>query len=880
MNSTCSEKWKKYFLNPLLVIGFAMLTSDLYSIAIIKKVIATGADHSIALCDDGPVLTWGKNDKGQLGDSSLVDTNTAVQVYGLYNVVSIAAGYDHTMALKSDSTVWTWGDNFYGQLGDSSNITSIVPVQVYGLNDIIAIESYGQHSIALKSDGTVWTWGANWYGQLGDSTIVNSNVPVQVYGLSNITSIATGEYHSMALRNDSTLWVWGDDYYGQLGDSATGFNKEQIIPIKVDRISKVIAIAAGETHSMVLLANGEIWMWGDGGQGQLGNGKINSFVSVPNQVVGLSNVISISTGWRHSMAIRNDSTVWVWGDNSRNQLANNTKTLDSIPAQITSLQNIVAISSGGWHGLALKDDGTIFSWGYNLNGQLGDSGNTNQVTPVEVQISCNVTNKRIVDFSADKLVICKGETINFTNLSTGTIINNDWDFGDGGSSFATNPVYTYNVPGTYDVKLVGYYFDNPDSTAKTAYITVVDSLSLDLGNDTTTSNSITLDAGNTGASSYNWSTGSVNQTIVADSSGTYWVAVTNACGTLSDTINITVSATDSVWPGDVNYNGIANVWDILSIGVAYNTTGPPRDSIDTKWKGHDAQNWSPAFNNGTNYKHADCDGNGTIEVADALAISANYGKTHAKSSIQTNYKPGNPDLYFEILDNDIAPGTLVEISIQLGRDTVLANSVCGIAFSVLYNAELIDSGTVKMDFDTSWIGDIADTSLLTIEQDLFLQERIDIGLIRTNQKDTSGFGEIAKLRYVVTDNISGKTLIRDTIQLSFSNVVVISCNEDTVPVNTLINEIIIVDTTLAISEDPKWDTGINIYPNPVNHLLKIEHTGVQINFISLYDPFGKLLYMGSLINNTLDLSTYPSGLYYLLVHTSNSRIMSKISVIH
>jgi alpha-tubulin suppressor-like RCC1 family protein len=126
---------------------------------------------------------------------------------------TVAGGYNHTVVLKTtDGSVWCWGTNGSGQLGDSSNTQRKTPVQSGSLTGVAAVAAGANHTLALKSDGTVWAWGANASGQLGDNSTTARNAPVQVLvsatpttALSGIIAIAAGDNHSVALKNDGTV---------------------------------------------------------------------------------------------------------------------------------------------------------------------------------------------------------------------------------------------------------------------------------------------------------------------------------------------------------------------------------------------------------------------------------------------------------------------------------------------------------------------------------------------------------------------------------------------------------------------------------------------------------------------------------------------------
>ena len=109
------------------------------------------------------------------------------------------------------------------------------------------------------SDGTVWAWGKNDNGQLGDGTTEGKSVPVQIESLSGVIALAAGSYHSLALKGDGSVWAWGNNAHGQLGDGTT---EGKSVPVQIESLSGVIALAAGNSHSLALKDDGSVWAWG------------------------------------------------------------------------------------------------------------------------------------------------------------------------------------------------------------------------------------------------------------------------------------------------------------------------------------------------------------------------------------------------------------------------------------------------------------------------------------------------------------------------------------------------------------------------------------------------------------------------------------------
>ena len=379
------------------------------------KVLDAGGAHSVLLKEDGTVWTWGNNGEGQLGnDGYPSDRPYPVQVTDnagtgfLTDIVAVTSGAVHGMALMDDGmerTVWTWGNNNYGQLGDNNKPTrSDKPVQVKGednigyLTGVVSIGAGEFHSVALKDDGTVWAWGYNHEGELGDGTMGTDRItPVQVVGeggtgfLTGVAAINAGGFHALAVKTDGTVRAWGSNYYGQLGNGNNGEGTESAAPVPVagedgiGRLTDVMAAAGGNSHTVALKKDGTVWAWGRNHAGQLGDGHLGTDSNTPVQVVGeggtgfLTGVVAVSASEHHSVAVKNDGTVWAWGRNYWGQLGDgNSETDSDTPVQVLdrggvgTLTGIVAVAAGEEHTLSLRYDGTVLAWGYNQYGQCGD----------------------------------------------------------------------------------------------------------------------------------------------------------------------------------------------------------------------------------------------------------------------------------------------------------------------------------------------------------------------------------------------------------------------------------------------------------------------------------------------------------------------------
>jgi alpha-tubulin suppressor-like RCC1 family protein len=355
------------------------------------------------------LLAWGTNTHGQLGDGTTTRSLIPVPVasggaLAGKSVYRLSAGADHTVALCTDGTVVTWGRSQYGQLGTGSTTTSTLPVAVttsgaLAGKTVIDVTTGTYHSVALCADGTVVAWGNNDYGQLGTGTTTQGNVPVAV--LRNgalagkfVTTIAAGGSNSMALCADGTLAVWGKNVAGQIGDMT---NATRTAPVAVTKngalaTRTVRAIDTGD-HSLVLCTDGTLVAWGNNDSGQLGIGNTTR-VSTPTAVTITAaltgkTIRGIDTGSEHSIAWCTDGTAAAWGDNYYGQLAdgNTTDRPSAVAVAKTGVlagKSIASLAAAYGHSLILASDGTLAASGYNNDGQLGNNSTTNSYGPTAV----------------------------------------------------------------------------------------------------------------------------------------------------------------------------------------------------------------------------------------------------------------------------------------------------------------------------------------------------------------------------------------------------------------------------------------------------------------------------------------------------------------
>jgi alpha-tubulin suppressor-like RCC1 family protein len=272
--------------------------------------------------------------------------------------------------------VVSWGSNGYGQLGDGGKQSRAQP-QTISITDVRMVAGDLVSGWAVKFDGSVWAWGI-----CGTQGPYPEFVPVPIKSISDVQAISRGNGFTLALKRDGTVWSWGYNQDANAGVLGNGSETDNYTPARVAGLSDVVAISAGMAHSMALKKDGSVWVWGSNYFGQLGNKTLAKSL-VPVQVKSLREITAIAAGSEHCVALQKDGTVWVWG-NTGCALPLRDNTFKQL-RRIEGLSDVTSIAAGNGMSYAIQRDGSAWAWGAFANGELCEGKADDEEKPVRIR---------------------------------------------------------------------------------------------------------------------------------------------------------------------------------------------------------------------------------------------------------------------------------------------------------------------------------------------------------------------------------------------------------------------------------------------------------------------------------------------------------------
>jgi alpha-tubulin suppressor-like RCC1 family protein len=198
--------------------------------------------------------------------------------------------------------------------------------------------------------------------------------------------LAAGNTHNLLL-DQGEVWAWGAGTSGQLGN---GGSVDSSTPVKVSGLRDVVMVAVASSSSYALKADGTVWSWGSNSNFMLGLGRVVSSVerSTPQQITGLSDISWISGGSNHCLAVRSDGQLFAWGQNTDGQLGDGTTIIRSSPIMVPGLTQIIQADAGWFHSVAVDKNGAVYAWGRRASSSSNNLGDGNlaedALTPVAI----------------------------------------------------------------------------------------------------------------------------------------------------------------------------------------------------------------------------------------------------------------------------------------------------------------------------------------------------------------------------------------------------------------------------------------------------------------------------------------------------------------
>ena len=328
--------------------------------------ITAGGAHACGLTAEGKAYCWGKNNAGQLGDSTTTDRAEPVAVSAGVVFKVVSAGGAHTCGISKDNQPYCWGNNEDGQLGNGTRVNRHYPFLVAGDLMMTLIVAGPKHTCGTmkhweKQDQAL-CWGLNSDGQLGDMSTETSSLPLAPFGVIRYVSLALGDGHTCGATREGRVFCWGTNIRGQLGNGSATESRVPFIT-RMNRRSDFTMVASGAAHTCALSGTGDVVCWGDNTAGQVGTGGKGGRILSPAAVKEATGVAAVYATGNATCAQSKDGTVECWGSNASGLFGDPSLPSTRIPAPALTGAGLSGLSLGVGGGCGLQAEGRAVCWG-------------------------------------------------------------------------------------------------------------------------------------------------------------------------------------------------------------------------------------------------------------------------------------------------------------------------------------------------------------------------------------------------------------------------------------------------------------------------------------------------------------------------------------
>eukprot|EP01138_Halocafeteria_seosinensis_P005914 gb/GECG01006046.1/.p1 GENE.gb/GECG01006046.1/~~gb/GECG01006046.1/.p1 ORF type:complete len:452 (+),score=62.91 gb/GECG01006046.1/:1-1356(+) len=348
------------------------------------------------------LITTAFNSGGSNGSSS----GTSSAAAGISGTLMAGLMFSRQKEERGNNQVYSWGYGLFGQLGHGTEKDETAPRRIQFLqdSDVQYIVSGGNaiSSAAVSRDGELLTFGCGRDSRLGFGEAIdapNQDTPRVVEGIEGrVVRAAVGQTHMAAITEDGKLWTFGGRRMCRVG--AVGRkDAEPGVPGVVEELKdkRIVAVSCGRAHTVALTSEGEVYAFGQQYEGQCGQGTTSNVKSPTKIDFGGKKAREISAGGEHTLVLLEDGKVYVFGDDDDGQCGQGfRRRYERSPVEVKNLGSVKIdkIRAGGNTSVAISADGAVYTWGYGFDAQLGHGDRNNVGLPKLVH---NLRSERIVD---------------------------------------------------------------------------------------------------------------------------------------------------------------------------------------------------------------------------------------------------------------------------------------------------------------------------------------------------------------------------------------------------------------------------------------------------------------------------------------------------
>jgi alpha-tubulin suppressor-like RCC1 family protein len=343
--------------------------------------VSAGGVQTCGVTTEQKAYCWGG--AGHTGDGTTEERHRPVAVAGNLRFLHVSSGAAHVCGVTIDRQAYCWGANQGYPLGDGTDTHRLVPVPVVGGLRFNEVDAGFERTCGVTyPDNRAYCWGDNTDGALGDGTLTARPRPVAVVGTLRFRQVRTGRAHTCGLTTESRIYCWGSNREGQLGDSTEVVRRTKPALVVGGRLYR--QLDAGRAHTCAVTTGFRAYCWGNGREGQIGNGR--KYLSFwPRAVAGGLSFERVTGGFFHTCGESTTNRAYCWGNNVDGEVGDGTNMNQRLtPVAVSGGHFFKQVSVGDFYSCGRTDTAVAYCWGNNFGGILGDGTETDRSTPTAV----------------------------------------------------------------------------------------------------------------------------------------------------------------------------------------------------------------------------------------------------------------------------------------------------------------------------------------------------------------------------------------------------------------------------------------------------------------------------------------------------------------